>query len=279
MLDYAAHATGTWSVDEMRETFESGTSDPETALKELVQSDAVLDVDAFWENVATNLAAKRMRLLFVADGIPDELARIVEFLNEQMPNIEVLAVEIKRFQGEFSETLVPPVIGRLSGRRNGGGRSRRNLTREQFLSEFEDGEVRDAAKTLIDLGNKTDASIYFGTRGASIRAHCPLYGQPITVAWIFPPSRPGWMKVKDFTFGAGNGTGNGQTFGMDLPDAVEERLKRWADDFKNDDFAEDASSQGVVAYSVSPEEAVRHISLLESRLQKVISGLTNLNAH
>ena len=214
MLDYAAYATGTWSVDEMREIFESAASDPETALRELVQSESDLDADDFWGEVATNLAAKRLRLLFVSDGIPDELARVVEFLNEQMSNIEVLAVEIKRYQGEFSETLVPRVIGRLSGGRHGaGGRSRGKLTREQFLSEFEDDEVRSAAKTLIDAGITTDASIYFGTRGASIRAHCPLYGQPITVAWIFPPSRPGWMKVKDFTFGAGNGTGNGRTFG------------------------------------------------------------------
>ena len=41
-----------------------------------------------------NLAAKRLRLLFVADALPDELAHVVEFLNEQMPYIEVLAVEI-----------------------------------------------------------------------------------------------------------------------------------------------------------------------------------------
>ena len=216
---------------------------------------------------------KRLRLLFVSDGIPDELARVVEFLNEQMPNIEVLAVEIKRFRGETSETLVPRVIGRLAARRSGGGRK---LSRAQFLSEFDNDKVRDAARRLIEVANTPDASIYFGTRGASIRVHCPLYSQPITVAWIYPPSRPGWMKVKDFTFGAGNGTGNGRTFGMDLPEEVEEHLKRWASEFKNDVFAEEASSQGVVAYSVKPEEAVKHISLLESRLKGVINGLANL---
>ena len=86
------------------------------------------------------------------------------------------------------------------------------------------------------------------------------------------------MKVKDFTFGAGNGTGNGLTFGMDLPEKLEEHLKRWAGEFRDDTFAEKASSQGVVAYSVKPEEAVKHISLLESRLKGVINGLANLNA-
>ena len=96
MLDYAAHAPETWKVDELRRTFEnaateSGT-DPEEELAKLLQADGTPDVDGFWEKVSTNLDARRIRLLFVADKIPDELARVVEFLNEQMQNIEVLAV-------------------------------------------------------------------------------------------------------------------------------------------------------------------------------------------
>ena len=84
------------------------------------------------------------------------------------------------------------------------------------------------------------------------------------------------MKVKDFSFGAGNGTGNGRLFGMELPDELEEHLKRWTDEFSEDDFVERASSAGVVAYSVKPEEAAKHICLLESRLEDVISRLANL---
>ena len=217
MLDYAAHATGTWSVAEMREIFESGEANPEDTLGKLLKTEEP-DADAFWENVATNLAAKRMRLLFVADGIPDELARVVEFLNEQMPHIEVLAVEVTRFKGESSEILVPRVIGRLSGRRN---RSRRRLTRDEFLGKFEAASVRDAARRLLDVAGASGASIFFGTKGVSIRAHCPLFSQPVTVAWIYPPSSPGWMKVRDFTFGAGNGTSNGLKFGMELPDDLK----------------------------------------------------------
>ena len=96
------------------------------------------------------------------------------------------------------------------------------------------------------------------------------------MAWVYPPSSPGWMKVRDFSFGAGNGTRNGLTFGMELPDELEKRLKRWADDFRNDDFTEDASSEGVVAYSLKPKKAVEHIELLELRLGKVISDLAGL---
>ncbi len=38
----------------------------------------------------------RIRLVFVADEIPATLQRLVEFLNEQMPTVEVLAVEIRQ---------------------------------------------------------------------------------------------------------------------------------------------------------------------------------------
>ena len=36
--------------------------------------------DAFWERAKTNLQAGKIRLVFLADEIPPELVRIVEFL-------------------------------------------------------------------------------------------------------------------------------------------------------------------------------------------------------
>jgi hypothetical protein len=67
-------------------------------------------VDEFWKLVKTNLQAQRIRMLFVADVIPIELRRIVEFLNFQMDPAEVLAVELRQFAGEGIQTLVPGII-------------------------------------------------------------------------------------------------------------------------------------------------------------------------
>ena len=92
-------------------------------LATLLQSDGDTDVDEFWEDVSTNRAAKPLRLLFVTDFIPDPLTRVLEFLNAQMPYIDVLAVEIKRFHGTLAQTLVPWVIGRTAARTRGSGRS------------------------------------------------------------------------------------------------------------------------------------------------------------
>ena len=115
MLDYAAHATITWDVDEIRWSFEESSDNADEAMSRLLGSGDEPDAEGFWERVRVNLAAKRIRLLFVADEIPERLERVVAFLNEQMPNIEVLAVEIKRFSGETSrQMLVPRVLGRVT---------------------------------------------------------------------------------------------------------------------------------------------------------------------
>lgn len=57
------------------------------------------------------MQAGRIKLLFVADEIPPELARIVEFLNDHM-DLSVSAVELRYFEGKAGEkTLAPRIIG------------------------------------------------------------------------------------------------------------------------------------------------------------------------
>ena len=177
LLEYAAHASETWTAEELRGMFERQSEargrDAEAELAVLLQTDGDPEVDEFWEAVFTNLAAKPLRLLFVADFIPDPLARVVEFLNAQMPNIEVLAVEIKRFHGATAPTLGPRVIGRTAAGIQGPGRSGQRLTRESFLDGFEDDAVRGVAERLLDAAVQSGAAIWYGnTFGLSVRARC-----------------------------------------------------------------------------------------------------------
>ena len=175
MLEYAAHASETWTADELRSAFEAQTRarglDPDDELAALLQGGEESEVDGFWEEVSTNLAAKRLRLLFVADAIPDPLARVVAFLNAQMPGIEVLAVAINRFQGESAQTLVPRVIGRTSA---SPGPSAPKLTRVSFLEGFASEEVRGVADRLLEAAEQSGGYVYYGTGGVSIRVNCSV---------------------------------------------------------------------------------------------------------
>jgi hypothetical protein len=70
------------------------------------------DSETFWRQVESNLRSGRVRMVFVADRIPSELRRIVEFLNEQMRPAEVLAVEVEQFISPVGmRTLVPKLVG------------------------------------------------------------------------------------------------------------------------------------------------------------------------
>ncbi|MEZ6049921.1 MAG: hypothetical protein R3C02_00805 [Planctomycetaceae bacterium] len=113
MLDYAANAVAYWPVETVRAKFESrcekNEEDPEEVLTTFLGEDQ--EIDEFWQRVKTNLQAGRIRMVFLADSIPAELRRVVEFLNEQMDPAEVLAIEVKQFIGEGMKTLVPRVLG------------------------------------------------------------------------------------------------------------------------------------------------------------------------
>ena len=114
MLDYAANAVVYWPVEQIKARFEAQCAvkeiPPEQQLSELLEPEA--DQSQFWQQVKLNLQAGRVRLVFVADVIPSELRRIVEFLNGQMDPAEVLAVELRQYIGQGLTTLVPRVIGR-----------------------------------------------------------------------------------------------------------------------------------------------------------------------
>ena len=157
LLDYAANAVTHWPVEEIQAKFESlcqaNGTDPDEELADLLTDDQ--EAADFWQRVKTNLQAGRVRLVFVADLIPPELRRVVEFLNEQMDPAEVLAVEVKQFVGKGMKTLVPRVIGQTESARSRKASSRRTtrevITKQEFLAEFDSKRPTAQQSMMRDL--------------------------------------------------------------------------------------------------------------------------------
>jgi hypothetical protein len=152
MLDYAANAVVYWPVEKMRAEFEGSCDNPNEQLATLLGEGA--DPEVFWQQVKTNLQAKKIRLLFVADVIPPELRRIVEFLNDITDPTEVLAVEIRHYVGQGMKTLVPRVIGQTAeaeGRKGGGSRPSRQWDEGLFMQDLRErcGETEVAVAVEI----------------------------------------------------------------------------------------------------------------------------------
>ena len=204
MLEYAAHAAQTWTADELRGAFEESCSarrlDPDDEIARLLQVKEAPDADRFWRQVVTNLAAGRLRLLFIADVIPEPLKRVVEFLNAHMQEIEVLAVEVKQFRGESTQTLVPRVIGRTTGHAS----PQPKLTRELFLDALPTDTARDVAVRLLAVAERQGASLNWGKGSVSVRVRVEGEYAPSwqTVARLaVPGSKMFGLPASDIAFG------------------------------------------------------------------------------
>ncbi|MBX9585526.1 MAG: hypothetical protein K2X87_34905 [Gemmataceae bacterium] len=140
MLDYAANAVAYLPVEGLEARFEGTCRAKEVdPAIELYNALGHADAAEFWQRVDTNLKAQRVRLVFVADVIPPELQRVVEFLNGQMDPAEVLAVEVKQFVGEGVRTLVPRVIGLTAAaeaKKQPVGRAKRRWDETSFFEEL-----------------------------------------------------------------------------------------------------------------------------------------------
>ena len=290
ILEYAAHAARTWRADTLRQAFEESSDarglDPSAELGKLLVPDGESepDADGFWERVATNLAAARLRLLFVADHIPDPLERVVEFLNAQMDRIEVLAVEVKQFKGDSRQTLVPRVIGRTaaSPRPPSGHGSRAKLDQESFLNGFTDSEHHRVAARLLDVASESGAVLDWGSNGVCIRIPYSGGKKPVGVAWLFPPSVRGvvnWRGLTDVSFG---NTLHLRPEAEAEPPAEADRLvyaalRRWMEEVGRYDFANDVSVRHAYpARTISYAAAALHIDRLASGLARVVSEIRSL---
>lgn len=112
LLDYAANATAYWQAGRIAESYAETAAaaglDPQVKLAEFLGD---REPEDFWRQVDANFTAGRLKLVIVADTIPRELARIVEFLNDQM-QADVRAIELRWFSGVDGITaLTPRVIG------------------------------------------------------------------------------------------------------------------------------------------------------------------------
>lgn len=109
MLEYAANSAA-WRIEDVIGSFESTCKHHEVSPDERLAAFLGVErtAEEFWQSVRSNLGSARLRLLFVADEIPPQLQRIVEFLNNQMSSTEVLAVAVPQYVGDDGLTAYVP---------------------------------------------------------------------------------------------------------------------------------------------------------------------------
>ncbi|MBX0330693.1 hypothetical protein K2Z83_23840 [Oscillochloris sp. ZM17-4] len=193
MLEYAANGLTQWSVDLLRraaaQTAQSRGRSLDAELQALLGEQPDYDIERYWQQVADNLRLSKARLLFVADSIPHELRQLVEFLNKQMPGMEVLAVEIKQFlSANGQRVMVPRLIGMTEAAREQKTVTPTTRTTRMAFLESCPPEAVPIFEQMLAFADEHEYLLYFGKAGFSIR---PLIGGTLTsVLYGWPPAAP-----------------------------------------------------------------------------------------
>ncbi|WP_167003288.1 hypothetical protein [Mumia sp. ZJ430] len=186
MLDYAANGVRYWPVDRLQFAFEetqrAGQHDPADVITALC-GDPNASVEEFFGWVGDNLRGGRIRMIFVADVIPDELRRVTEFLNEQMNPAEVFAVEVKQYRalGYEGTVIVPAVYGRTAGASRKTDRRSAGSLEERLAAS--DDATRAVVERLRELAEHDEHFFLKTTPGGF---HLRRSSDQVTVAsvWI-----------------------------------------------------------------------------------------------
>ena len=261
MLDYAATAASVWSERDMRRIFEESSDDPDGEIGILLQGDEEPDINDFWEEVATNLAANRLRLLFVADEIPAELERVVKFLNEQTrDNLEVLAVEVKQYPGQFGQALVSRVIGQVNTPRSSNSRSP-NLSPAELLDSFRP-DVRDAMLQLIDAVTDAGGQLRYRRTAITVRGRCSQWQRPLYLARFYVSDGGRFEFTIDYIDG--------------LPEELRTFQKEYIGQFSGDEFVSSNNGKWGEGWAVNSDAFVEQNDVLTHRLCTALRELSDL---
>jgi hypothetical protein len=210
MLDYAANAVLYWPMETLRAQFEAQCQrrgvDPDQELASFLGPEQ--DPMLFWQQAKTNLQAGKVRLLFVADEIPAELRRIVEFLNQQMDPAEVLAIEMKQYTGTGVSTLVPTVVGQTAEaqrRKSGPIAVRRQWDEPSFFQALQATRTAsevEVARRILDWARTHVTQIWWG-KGQHMGSFVPTVHHNGTAHQLFAVWTSGtvelyfqWYQVK-----------------------------------------------------------------------------------
>ncbi|WP_405796237.1 hypothetical protein [Streptomyces longwoodensis] len=234
MLDYAANGARYWPGALLQRSFEEtclADGRPlEEAYAELLGDRSPED---FWPLVEERLAAGQMRLLFVADRIPLELRAIVEFLNRQMRQTDVYAVELTQYRGDGDlRVLVPRIHGEVAtaAKSPSGRRTAQRTTRDDMDAAIRSRLAPEPRRIATELLKHAAAKgrLEGGTaKYPSMSVHYPVAGRQVPLWTLSLYDNPAKEELA-FSFGSIThhlGPGRAVAFAESLPAVPELQQK------------------------------------------------------
>lgn len=150
----------------------------------------------FRETVKTNLKDGCFTLIIVVDQVNDELGRIIRYINEAgRPAFTLGALEIRRYQHNETEILVPHVFSAAPAAESGGARLKWNYERLiEDAAKKNPPEVVQLIKDLHAWTQKHSPGMRYGTGSAS-GSFTFVYDKGGEQGSVFSVYSSGWLTV------------------------------------------------------------------------------------
>ena len=148
IFDYTSSITQ-YTVDELNDLSEQHL---QNAIKEVANTDE--DEDKIWKHCGTNLRAGNVRVVLAIDKAPEELIRIVRYVNDHS-DLDVRLVEFKKFSDQNKKSIfVPNFI--VHG-------ERKTIVKEKRSKGVPDADFQDIINKYDEIAEKG-----YKTRGRAI---------------------------------------------------------------------------------------------------------------
>ncbi|MEF8847393.1 MAG: hypothetical protein V5A57_03135 [Candidatus Paceibacterota bacterium] len=153
IMNYAANAEEAWSGGTLRERAKSYWSDKDENLNDKLRdllSTENPDIDDFWNRAENNLESNNIRLIIAMEEFRPEARKIIEFLNEEMENVELLGLDVRCYGDSDEDMIVAPLIlGQTQS--TAPTSTQKTLTAEELKAKYERISDETLRERLIEL--------------------------------------------------------------------------------------------------------------------------------
>ena len=225
------------------------------------------DLVSLRDRLTRQLKSGAFHYVLVAQRFTSTVERTVEYLNNVMSGPRAYAVELVRFQGDGvaafeSRTVLKP------GRHVGPGTSSPTIDEGKFFEAVTDETYRTLLREFFETCRGLGFRFEWGVVGVSVRVATPDRPEPLTIAWIYPPGRSGWMGLTDLNLGWDSWSANQNP-------SIQPVLDEYLQSVRGLSGAQSAKAKNLkgTVYHLSPDSASRNFNALKEILAALVSGI------
>ena len=150
------------------------------------------------DRLTQQLSKGTFSYVLVAQRFTSTIERTIEYVNAVMPGVHFYAVELVHFSGDNLSAFESRTVVRAAQPPPSGAPS---TSETELLIQIEDESYREAVRELLEACRGLGLRFEWGSIGLSVRVPTADRREPLTVAWLYPPGRAGWMGLTDLTLG------------------------------------------------------------------------------